>query len=147
MQERYVSSPHVNGGLMLRCPHPRRRVSQLFGLDVCSGIFVRPWSGTVTVFNCLHEDSRRKAMRRLHTISRSTGGLWASGNLGNSRGAEKGASEARFVNTLRHVSKLVKQSNPEGAGAGRGGVTSHPPFAAGFLRAFFSPASFSTSPG
>jgi hypothetical protein len=34
MQEQYVSSGPVKGGLIFRCLHPKRRVSQRFGTVV-----------------------------------------------------------------------------------------------------------------
>src|SRR5689334_8921210 len=99
------------------------------------------------VFIGSHEDSGHKATCAETTMAGRWSGLLASGDLENSRGAEKGASQARFVNTLRFMPKLVKPSSPAGATAGLERATSHRPFAARFLPAFFSPASFSTSPG
>src|ERR1043165_6009065 len=46
MQERYVSSPPVKGGLICLCRHPKRRVSQRFGIAVRDGESVRPSSCT-----------------------------------------------------------------------------------------------------
>lgn len=86
---------------MLRCLHPKRRVSQRFGMAVPNGVSVRPLSCIAMFLS-----ARMKILKLAQAIESGRG-------------------------DLREHERVMNQR----------------PFAARFLPAFFSSASFSTSPG
>ena len=129
----------------MRCLHPKRRVSQPFGIAVSDSALARTSSGAAMFLSvCMKV---RAAGRRGPTHPRFFAGAGCGLQLIWGIPEELRRERAKLGSLTRCALGGGLSSRRCQAGAGRGRAAGHLPLAARFRPAFFSSANLSTSPG